>query len=50
MNVTTCVQVEVADAKFTEVKKWKTPLLKKASNRLCVDDRFKTLRVDLNKV
>lgn len=50
VTVKTSLQVEVADAKFTEVKKWKAPLLKKASNRLCVDHRFQALRVELNKV
>ncbi len=43
------VQVPVADADFAAVRKWKVPLLQKAAKRLCTDDRFQFLRVELFK-
>ena len=39
----------VADAEFAAVQKWKVPLLQKAAKRLCTDDRFQFLRVELFK-
>ena len=40
----------VADVKFPEIKAWTVPLLQKAPKRLCTDDRFQFLRVELHKV
>ena len=45
-----CAQVPMGDAKFPEVKLWKKPLLLKASKRLCTDERFQFLRVEVHKV
>ena len=39
----------MADADFAAVRKWKMPMLQKAAKRLCTDDRFQFLRVELFK-
>ena len=39
----------MGDASFAAVRDWKAPLLLKAAKRLCTDDRFQFLRVELHK-